>query len=100
VVRGQDYWTVGNVLRAKAPRPEADQRVQDSDHPDDLVDRLGRVISDPLVEGVEELLRARILVDLRLQLDVGHVFTGHPAPCSLLLPMPSSIDSAGPIMEQ
>src|SRR5436305_2126820 len=66
MVRREYHRPVWYVLAAKAAGPEADQRVQDRDHPGDFVDRLRLVIAHPLVEGVEKLLRARVLVDLRL----------------------------------
>ena len=58
-------------------RAERDQRVQHRDDAHDLVDGLGLVVAHALVERVEVLLRPRVLVDLRLDLDVGHRVAPH-----------------------
>ena len=59
------------------PNPRArnvNSACSDGQHAHRLVDlRLGLARPHPLVELVEVLLRARVLVDLRLELDVGHV---------------------------
>ena len=56
-----------------APYPSArksDERDPDGHDPHELVDPLGRMVAHPRVEAVEHLCRARVLVDLRLDLDV------------------------------
>ncbi len=73
MIGGEDHRPVGHVLDADSARAEGDQRMQHGHHPDHLVHLgLGLARAHALVELVEVLLGARVLVDLRLELDVGH----------------------------
>src|SRR5205085_12649399 len=83
VVRREDYRPGGNELRAERARAIGDERVQDSEHADDLIDLcLGLARADALVEGREVLGGPRVPVDLGLELDVGGHFVEPTRPSS------------------
>jgi hypothetical protein len=58
------------VLGVDAAHPEEDPRLERGRHTDDLVDDVRGARARPLVEAVEVLRRARVLVDLGADLDV------------------------------
>ena len=66
------------MLGVDAAHPEEDPRVERGRHADDLVDDVRAARARPLVEAVEVLLGARVLVDLGPDLDVVRRRFAHP----------------------